>query len=335
MASTSCPNCGKPLRPGARFCGSCGHVLSAPLPAQKPASPPLSPSVEQPAPTAQAAGAAVEGGDWKACPHCGKPLRVGAKFCNNCGKSITPSGPIAEAPQPIPAPPPKPALSRMPAQKTAQAAQPARATPPLAARAAASKQPARTGLRVVVIAILLVVCVAALGGGYYAYTQFGSQLFGKGTSVADVPTGKPSQSPEKPTAITEAPPTKEPVTEASPTSAPPTQEMTAEPEQPTDTPLPSETPPIQVRQVMDENFTGDPGLNWIVWGTLKPRINSKENPPYMELKSGDKPDASGITSLITAAYRPGAEIEFEASLHPIQGLTTIFYWDPQGYVRAE
>jgi sporulation protein YlmC with PRC-barrel domain len=28
--STTCPSCGSPLKPGAKFCGKCGHKISVP-----------------------------------------------------------------------------------------------------------------------------------------------------------------------------------------------------------------------------------------------------------------------------------------------------------------
>ncbi len=59
---TSCPNCGNSLRPGARFCGRCGHRIATSAPAPAPAPP--------------------------YCPSCGGPLRPGARFCGACGHKI-------------------------------------------------------------------------------------------------------------------------------------------------------------------------------------------------------------------------------------------------------
>ncbi len=72
MSITTCPKCGSPLRPGARFCGVCGENL----PVQ------IKPAHEQPA---AAASAEV------ICPHCGKPVRLGARFCQSCGKPVEPA----------------------------------------------------------------------------------------------------------------------------------------------------------------------------------------------------------------------------------------------------
>ncbi len=85
MSSKLCSNCGRPLRPGARFCGHCGTPV------------PVSPPAPSEAPVAT-------GGE--VCPHCGKPVRPGAKFCNSCGKPITPA-----------APPPSPAAVKGPISK--------------------------------------------------------------------------------------------------------------------------------------------------------------------------------------------------------------------------
>ena len=62
-----CPHCGTTLRPGARFCRSCGAAL---------------PQYEQPA-----AGSATER-DHFPCPQCGAPARVGARFCPACSHPL-------------------------------------------------------------------------------------------------------------------------------------------------------------------------------------------------------------------------------------------------------
>lgn len=59
-AEANCDNCGAGLRPGARFCTSCGAGQSAAVPAA-----PLQIH----------------------CDQCGRPLRSGARFCNSCGAS--------------------------------------------------------------------------------------------------------------------------------------------------------------------------------------------------------------------------------------------------------
>ena len=72
---SSCPKCGKILRPGARFCGACGYTMGAQLQA-----PPAVPPPAQPAPAPPAAE------QISYCPDCGRPLRPGARFCGSCGR---------------------------------------------------------------------------------------------------------------------------------------------------------------------------------------------------------------------------------------------------------
>jgi len=71
----ACPKCGNSLRPGARFCGACGHTLAVqPVPAMPT---PPAPAGSAPAPQARTP-------DY--CPDCGRPLRPGARFCGGCGR---------------------------------------------------------------------------------------------------------------------------------------------------------------------------------------------------------------------------------------------------------
>lgn len=70
-----CPRCGNSLRPGARFCGSCGHTMEVQPAVQSVPSPPVQPVPVSPA--AEEAGY---------CPDCGRPLRPGARFCGGCGR---------------------------------------------------------------------------------------------------------------------------------------------------------------------------------------------------------------------------------------------------------
>ena len=54
VAAASCPDCGRPLREGAKFCDNCGAALALPA----------------------------------VCAECGAALRSGAKFCANCGQAV-------------------------------------------------------------------------------------------------------------------------------------------------------------------------------------------------------------------------------------------------------
>jgi hypothetical protein len=56
----TCPNCGRVLRPEARFCSGCGQALVTRAAEPHPA----------------------------ACPRCGRPVRPGARFCSGCGHRL-------------------------------------------------------------------------------------------------------------------------------------------------------------------------------------------------------------------------------------------------------
>ncbi|MEN6480445.1 MAG: zinc-ribbon domain-containing protein, partial [Anaerolineales bacterium] len=116
------PQCGAPLAPGARFCGTCGHEVP---------KPPIRP----------------------VCPHCGAEVKPDARFCGNCGGRLTvaevapaaptiavsvppspPQPPAAPQAQPTPAPIERPteppaAAPMPPAQPVAPAVAPLTTTP--------------------------------------------------------------------------------------------------------------------------------------------------------------------------------------------------------------
>ncbi len=58
-ANSACPQCGKAIKPGRKFCGSCGTPVALSAPPQTPAK--------------------------LTCPQCHQPVNPGAKFCRNCG----------------------------------------------------------------------------------------------------------------------------------------------------------------------------------------------------------------------------------------------------------
>lgn len=58
-AAPHCPSCNRLVKPGARFCESCGKPLPAPAPVAS-----------------------------CTCPKCGRPVRPQARFCEGCGAAL-------------------------------------------------------------------------------------------------------------------------------------------------------------------------------------------------------------------------------------------------------
>ncbi len=99
-----CPVCGEPVKPGSRFCMSCGASIPAAgeaeaAPAPEPVTisePVLEPvTVWQGTPATEPEAAPAE----KRCPACGEPVKPGSRFCMSCGASIPAAG-LASAPAP-------------------------------------------------------------------------------------------------------------------------------------------------------------------------------------------------------------------------------------------
>ncbi len=220
MATTTCPSCGSPLRAGARFCGSCGHVLGSPV---KPDE-----SLAQGVPVQ---GVPLQGGPGAgdaACPHCGKAVRQGANFCSSCGLSIevAPESPaeaitrrspaavtqrspaavtLPAAERTLPAHPeagdsaglaPAPQLANATTARPAKAA-PGRAADTMPPPAAPPATPSRRRWLGAGVLAAAVVCLAALGGGYVLAQRMGWINMGP---LAEVPallrSATPTASPE-------------------------------------------------------------------------------------------------------------------------------------------
>lgn len=278
MASTSCPNCGKPLRPGAKFCGYCGATVT---PAAAAAAPPES------AATAQ-------------CPHCGKPVRPGAKFCSHCGQAIEPA-PVAEPQEAAAAPPPPP----MPAAAGPVSRPPAKVAQP---------RPRRRGLALVVVFVLILGCVAFLGAGLWVANAQGwivlwSSPTPTASETATLTATALAQAPsETPTSGLEATPT-----EAFPTDTPSLPPGGGE--TPTEPSPPS--PVLPTIAVFEETFAGDLRTNWRPWGRPLPRLEDSPTGRYLSLNA-EKPYEAGASTLpeLPLTITPGAEIAFEARLNP-------------------
>ena len=104
-----CPQCGKEVKAGTRFCGECGWAVPA-APVQN----------VQPVPAAPVSPAEQR------CASCGTVFKGGAKFCPNCGAPAS----VVPAPVPpvifAPAPPSADTPTETPAKETADIEKPER-----------------------------------------------------------------------------------------------------------------------------------------------------------------------------------------------------------------
>jgi len=336
MATTTCPNCGKPLRPGAKFCGHCGATLPA-------AAPPLA-TGQQAAPPAAAQPGAL-------CPHCGKPVRPGAKFCSNCGKTIEPTG---EFPRPAAAeisasPPVASATGEQPRPKPAGAVP---APPP------AAKSAPRKGIPVLLLAILVVGCGLASVAGYFAACRLG--IFGQKTPSAAVSATVAQLITESPAPTDTFAPTSTELPPSSPTqeTQPPTSTIAVETAtQPAATqPLLAGT--LTITQVVsptvaltntsaplplpattllfEDTFDQDLATNWRTWGSQRPTIDIGPGDRWLSLKA-EVPTSAGATTRrdLAIVLDFGAVIEFEAQLNSRFSRYTLFFdWDPESRNRG-
>lgn len=183
--TTACLSCGQPLRPGAKFCKSCGTTVSVP--------PPVAVQPTAPAST---------------CPACAGSLRPGAKFCGNCGWKTPQEPAAARQPEP-PAPetitpqqprdvPPPPSIGRAGAERISP-------RPPAAPSGSSSNRQA------ILIACAVLALALLAGAGYWfvrsrstAVTTAGLTGAGPGT-VAPPSSQLPESAPRPPSQLATQP----------------------------------------------------------------------------------------------------------------------------------
>jgi predicted nucleic acid-binding Zn ribbon protein len=341
MSTTTCPNCGKPLRPGAKFCGNCGATL--------PTAPPPKPAAAAPAPQPVSS----------VCPHCGKPIRPGARFCSSCGKTIEPAAPVVAPPAaPAAAPPasatpsgPPPGARPVPlGQPPSTPAAPPRAVPSGPKPGApAPKRKNRTPLFLGVIGLLLL-CVLVVVAGFFVYKQDPLGLWGKTPTVALTPlatTPPAAISPAVTTAVappatTVAPPVTQPPTVA-PTTAVPAIASPTVSLSPTVTVEISPTASVNFTQTVttaepnlltlfEDNFAQNPAgsTQWQVWGI--PTHPVTVHGVIDELKLVEP--VIGKAGLVShpnfpISLAPGVEVQFTANLDELFSQNSIvFDWNP-------
>ncbi len=338
MATTTCPNCGKPLRPGAKFCGHCGATL--------PAAAPPSATAQQAAPPAAAQPGAL-------CPHCGKPVRPGAKFCSNCGKTIDTTGEF-----------PRPAAAETPAQPSAASAaigatgeqpraKPASAIPP---SPPAAKPARRKGVPVLVLAILVAGCGVVAVAGYFAANRLG--FLGKKTpsaivstiaaptttespaptdTTSPISTGTPITTqetpPPTPTVVTETA-TQPAATQPLLANTPETTQVISPTAALTTTAAPLSNPTVVL--LFEDTFDQDLATNWRTWGSQRPTIDIGPGDRWLSLKAEASTSAGATTRRdLPIVLEVGTVIEFEAQLNNrFPRYVLVFDWDPEGRNRG-
>ncbi len=338
MATISCPTCGKPLRPGARFCGSCGATIP---PAEDT---PIHNEAEQAAPD-NASSPGVQAQTF-ACPYCGKPARVGAKFCNYCGKEITPRSSLSSDLQ---------VGTQGNAVTTANAGIPARSAGPIPAKPAASVKPnahprRKSILPIFALGLGLLCIFGSLAGYLYLQDPFSWRQTSATVSVAIAPSATMKSEPTQ-TA------TNLPTEGLYPSSTPDLATDSPTPELlPTDTATltPAITVTLSITSVMpltgtivpkpgappemillEDEFSETLSTYWKAWGEPRPTLRQGFGDSWLELKAADKPTQAGVTCRTEVSNAPGTMIEFLAQLTPGYPQYRLYLdWDPLQYDRG-
>lgn len=308
----NCPNCGRPIRPGAKFCGYCKAELSKAVQPNEQA---------KPAPAEASAAAPAEE---KACPHCGKPVRASTRFCPSCGKAVAqPPTP----PTPSPLPPPSPVSPGKPAAKAQGKPSPLRS---------AWFDRLRQLPRQVVILVSIAIGVCCLTGVLIAIAVF--DLFG--SKVAPVPTFPPtSVGTASPIVTSTVVPSVTPTFTETPTPSPTltllpaTTETSLPPTTPAALTTPGETGVPSLRVLFEENFnTGLDPRKWFLWGQLPAQQSGDSNPAL--LLSGETEGAAGVTVQTPITLSTGLVIVFNVKVDVAGAQNVIlFNWDPVEVMR--
>ena len=297
----TCPNCQRPVRTGAKFCGFCGTRLT-PVNAS-PGTPPT--------PAGSAAPDAGPSGGY--CPYCHSPLRLGVKFCSSCGKPLP--GPASAQP-PTPAPPAPPPQTPAAEQKTS------RERP---------KRKRSKGRLIIYLLLILVLClVISVPLAVFAWPYASPYLekflplgFATATSTSTIePTSTPT---EKPTPL----PTETPTPKLTETLAPtetisPTATLTPEPTA-TLTPMPTISP------LLADQFTQPLTTTWDVWGIPIPVIITSPV-SALSLTGSVSSSQAGMTGIPLIPLSPGLVISFTATIDS-PAATLFLDWDPGSGTR--
>jgi len=339
MTDQTCPKCGKPVRPGAQFCGNCG----ANIPGNDPAKPSAGAMPSQ-------AGTPPAQSPASVCPHCGKPVRAEAKFCPNCGQTIsrgaaqpsprvTPSGTppptIGQPARPLPVgtPPsvsPPPAAQVKPAGKEAQTelpVLPGLPVPPIPPSPSTGSKGKGFFRKYWIFIVLLVILLALLGFTIYEFQKIDPfKWFDKGTSeVTKKPTETKKANATEKSDVTETTPailtvTSTPVITSTGNVVPLLPTITV-----TQTPVLTPTLDSLAVFTMDD-FSGVLADKWALWGPSVPIINNGE------LQLNHK--YAGVTTKGSITLVPGLTIQFKAhGTETAPNRLIVFDWDAGDILR--
>jgi len=314
MATTACPKCGQPLRPGVRFCGNCGSPVSVGLP--------------------QAAAAQVPQAGDNLCPHCGKPVRSGAKFCSNCGKVI--EQPAAQPVSPQKVEPASAGQAPPPAQ--AQAVRPVLASSAVA-KAAPASQNRKSGRALWVwlgVLVLVIVCILVPATGYLLVRN---HFFGLIKTPSSSPTPQVTVSSNvtpkateaqhtkvPPTSVPSPKPTKTEAPAGAPTALPPTAGIPTVALSPTA----GVTVTLSTPQVLFfDEFNSDLNNQWKVWGDPRPKISRGPGDNWLDLAVSETLGSAGITSKQELKNEAGVEFIIKGQLNTSYSQYALYFdWDP-------
>ncbi len=308
--NAQCPHCGKTNRPGAQFCGFCGQDMSKekpPIPTAGDSPPPVAPAPPSKPPEVPAGGAG------NACPHCGRTVRTGVKFCASCGKEIAAHVTPSVQPPVLPKPPsPIPPIDQDPQQPPPQRD---KFFPQL--RQQLAQVPLWMKLLVLIGSVVLCVTLGLIvwNVGFESratpsptISAMEESAIGEVSGEAETPKPGPRLQAESPTSPPQLPtateqPTEAPLPTATDETAPPTSESTAD--QASDDAAPA---PVS----FEDNFEGDLERQWDVWGEPPfPEVNAELG--FLEL-SGQGFEQALLTAKEPIRLYTGVLIEFHAKV---------------------
>jgi len=303
--TATCPNCGKPLRKGAKFCGSCGYEITS----------------------KQSVGAQSDSSASnemkEICPYCGKKIRPGAKFCNSCGREI-----VWETEDEIPEMIPESEQAEKRDHEQVTVKREVKAPPPTPAPAKVEPKPKRKKILIWLLILVLVLICIVVAAGAYLYIKDPLGLFNRATQTT-MPTSIATDTPL---------PIETEELEVTATLLP---SLTITPTidlQPTEVITLTETEAPEVFETIilfEDDFDGSISAYWKSWGKPRPKISKGPGDNWMDLAASEDYGSGGVTSREQIFISPGAEIIFRGQLNDtFPQFKLLFDWDPLQFTRG-